>query len=335
MPTSTASSRNRKLYLFALGPLLAGVVLSLFGPSGEITPVRFFEAMLRPDSGSPESLIFWSLRIPRTLAVLLCGAALSAAGLLLQRTLHNDLASPGILGINAGAGFFALLSGLLFPGLLLARGLLAFAGALGAVAFVLLLSHRIGSSKSSILLLGIAISTMMTALSNGVVTAFPETVPDKVAFSMGGFHAVSGRQIIFSACAAIPALILCLFLHRGIGMLALGDEACFGLGLDPRKMRAVTLSCASVLAAAAVSICGLLGFVGLIVPNCVRLMGVRTVRSQLCLSIVCGSGFLILCDSLIRLLFYPFELPVGLLLSALGAPFFIFLLARRRRRSEE
>ena len=225
MPTSTASSRNRKLYLFALGPLLAGVVLSLFGPSGEIAPVRFFEAMLRPDSGSPESLIFWSLRIPRTLAVLLCGAALSAAGLLLQRTLHNDLASPGILGINAGAGFFALLSGLLFPGLLLARGLLAFAGALGAVAFVLLLSHRIGSSKSSILLLGIAISTMMTALSNGVVTAFPETVPDKVAFSMGGFHAVSGRQIIFSACAAIPALILCLFLHRGIGMLALGDEA--------------------------------------------------------------------------------------------------------------
>ena len=100
MPTSTASSRNRKLYLFALGPLLAGVVLSLFGPSGEIAPVRFFEAMLRPDSGSPESLIFWSLRIPRTLAVLLCGAALSAAGLLLQRTLHNDLASPGILGIN-------------------------------------------------------------------------------------------------------------------------------------------------------------------------------------------------------------------------------------------
>ena len=79
MPTSTASSGNRKLYLFALGPLLAGVVLSLFGPSGEIAPVRFFEAMLRPDSGSPESLIFWSLRIPRTLAVLLCGAALSAA----------------------------------------------------------------------------------------------------------------------------------------------------------------------------------------------------------------------------------------------------------------
>ena len=335
MPTSTASSRSRNLFLFALAPLAAGIALSLFGPGGDITPARFFRAMLQPGSGSPESLIFWSIRIPRTLAVLLCGASLSAAGLLLQRTLHNDLAAPGILGINAGAGFFALLAGLLFPGMLLVRGLFAFAGALGAVAVVLLLSRRIGSSRSSILLLGIAVSAMMTALSNGIVTVFPETVPDKVAFSMGGFHAVSPRQIVFSACAAVPALILCLLLHRGIGMLALGDEACFGLGLNPRRMRAVTLACASVLAASAVSICGLLGFVGLIVPNCVRLMGVRTVRPQLGLSIVCGSGFLILCDSLIRLLFYPFELPVGLLLSALGAPFFIFMLARRRRRAEE
>ena len=335
MPTSTVSSGNRKLYLIAPALLLAGLALSLFGPGGELTPARLFGAMLRPGSGSPESLIFWSLRVPRTLAVLLCGGALSAAGLLLQRTLHNDLASPGILGINAGAGFFALLAGLLLPGALLARGLFAFAGAMGAVGIVLLLSRRIGSSKSSILLLGIAVSTMMTALSNGIVTAFPEAVPDKVAFSLGGFHAISARQIVFSVCAVIPALALCFFLHRGIGMLALGDEACFGLGLDPKKMRAVTLVCASVLAAAAVSICGLLGSMGLIVPNCVRLMGARTVRSQLGLSIVYGGGFLLLCDSLIRLLFYPFELPVGLLLSALGAPFFIFLLARRRRRAAE
>ena len=335
MPTSTVSSGNRKLYLIAPALLLAGLALSLFGPGGELTPARLFVAMLRPGSGSPESLIFWSLRVPRTLAVLLCGGALSAAGLLLQRTLHNDLASPGILGINAGAGFFALLAGLLLPGALLARGLFAFAGAMGAVGIVLLLSRRIGSSKSSILLLGIAVSTMMTALSNGIVTAFPEAVPDKVAFSLGGFHAISARQIVFSVCAVIPALALCFFLHRGIGMLALGDEACFGLGLDPKKMRAVTLVSASVLAAAAVSICGLLGFMGLIVPNCVRLMGARTVRSQLGLSIVYGGGFLLLCDSLIRLLFYPFELPVGLLLSALGAPFFIFLLARRRRRAAE
>ena len=335
MPISTESSGNRKLYLIAPVLLLAGTALSLFGPAGGLTPERLFRAMLRPGDGSPESLIFWSLRVPRTLAVLLCGAALSAAGLLLQRTLHNDLSSPGILGINAGAGFFALVAGLLFPGALLARGLFAFAGAMGATGIVLLLSRRIGSSKSSILLLGIAISTMMTALSNGIVTAFPEAVPDKVAFSLGGFHAVSAKQVLLSACAVFPALALSLFLHRGIGMLALGDEACFGLGLDPRRMRTVTLACASVLAAAAVSICGLLGFMGLIVPNCVRLMGARTVRSQLGLSIVCGSGFLVLCDSLIRLLFYPFELPVGLLLSALGAPFFVFLLAMRRRRSAE
>ena len=171
MPTSTVSSGNRKLYLIAPALLLAGLALSLFGPGGELTPARLFGAMLRPGSGSPESLIFWSLRVPRTLAVLLCGGALSAAGLLLQRTLHNDLASPGILGINAGAGFFALLAGLLLPGALLARGLFAFAGAMGAVGIVLLLSRRIGSSKSSILLLGIAVSTMMTALSNAAWAA--------------------------------------------------------------------------------------------------------------------------------------------------------------------
>ncbi|MBO6046753.1 MAG: iron ABC transporter permease [Erysipelotrichaceae bacterium] len=332
MTIYTKSLKTNKIYILGVVLLLAGMALSLFASNQSVSSAQLVHALLHPHASGSAHLIFYSLRLPRALGALLCGSALSTAGLLLQRTLHNDLASPGILGINAGAGLFALIATLMWPGMIVFKGLMAFLGAIVAILLVLLLSHRISASKSSIILLGVAVSSLMTALTNVIITLIPESIVDKTVYSLGGFHIVVGEQVLFAAVTIIPVFLLCLYMSRGIELLSLGDETAYGLGLDPEKMRLITLICAALLSGAAVSICGLLGFVGLIIPNAIRMMGFKDVKSQLLLSGLYGSACLVICDGLIRMIFYPYELPVGLLLSMFGAPFFIYLLYRRRRK---
>lgn len=332
MTTYIKSLQKHKLYFIGIVLFIIGLILSLLIGNRSIGTKELVYALLHPQTSSTAHLIFYSLRLPRALAALLCGMALSISGLLLQSTLHNDLAAPGILGINAGAGFFALIAGLLIPGSLLMKGLFSFAGALAAVVIVLLLSLKVGSSQSSIILIGVAVSAVMNAGSQVIVTFIPESLADKTAFSLGGFHIVSMQQVIFAALTILPVLLVCYYMNRGIAMLALGDETAYGLGLDPRKMRIISLICAALLAGAAVSICGLLGFVGLMIPNAIRILGCRDLRTQMNLCGLYGGACLLICDSLMRLIFYPYELPVGLCMSILGAPFFIFLLSRRHKR---
>ena len=280
--------------------------------------------------GTAESVsrILWFVRVPRTAAALLCGAALSTAGYLMQEALHNALASPSIMGVNAGAGLFALLAALLFPFAIGARFVLAFLGALLSIALVLLIAKRAGYSRTVIVLSGVAVSALMGAAVNGIVSFFPNAVADKQAFTLGGFAGVSYAGLAFAA-----ALLFGTFLAGGIDLFALGDEIAQGLGLHVTRHRLFTLLTATVLAAAAVSIGGLIGFIGLIVPNVMRRVfpGQLPARKMLLLSALYGSVLLTAADFLARRLFYPYELPVGLLLSLLGAPFFIWMLMHRKR----
>jgi iron(3+)-hydroxamate import system permease protein FhuB len=285
--------------------------------------------------GTAESVsrILWFVRVPRTAAALLCGAALSTAGYLMQEALHNALASPSIMGVNAGAGLFALLAALLFPFAIGARFVLAFLGALLSIALVLLIAKRAGYSRTVIVLSGVAVSALMGAAVNGIVSFFPNAVADKQAFTLGGFVGVSYAGLAFAAVFILPALLFGTFLAGGIDLFALGDEIAQGLGLHVTRHRLLTLLTATVLAAAAVSIGGLIGFIGLIVPNVMRRVfpGQLPARKMLLLSALYGSVLLTAADFLARRLFYPYELPVGLLLSLLGAPFFIWMLMHRKR----
>ena len=282
--------------------------------------------------GTAESVsrILWFVRVPRTAAALLCGAALSTAGYLMQEALPNALASPSIMGVNAGAGLFALLAALLFPFAICARFVLAFLGALLSIALVLLIAKRAGYSRTVIVLSGVAVSALMGAAVNGIVSFFPNAVADKQAFTLGGFVGVSYAGLAFAAVFILPALLFGTFLAGGIDLFALGDEIAEGLGLSVTRHRLLTLLTATVLAAAAVSIGGL---IGLIVPNVMRRVfpGQLPARKMLLLSALYGSVLLTAADFLARRLFYPYELPVGLLLSLLGAPFFIWMLMHRAR----
>ena len=276
-------------------------------------------------------LVVWQVRLPRALASVACGAALAVAGLLLQAALDNDLASPGVMGINAGAGFFTLLAALYVPYVALARQAAAFLGAFAAAALVQAISRKAGGSRTTLVLVGVAVSSLASAGTNVVITLHPEVVADKVAFNLGGLAGVSWGQLAVAAPVVAIGILAAALLAPGIDLLALGDETAHGLGLDVKRWRALAIVAASALAAAAVSVCGLLGFVGLIVPNLIRIVEPARTRAGAGLCVVWGAAFLTLCDLLARVLYFPYELPAGLLLSLLGAPFFIWVLVRRKR----
>lgn len=294
--------------------------------------VSLFAGIAGKEFTAAARLILFKIRIPRTIAALVCGAALSVSGLILQTTLNNTLASPGIIGINSGAGFFVLAVSLIFPFGALARTLGAFTGAVLAVLIVYFISEKAGVSKTTLILAGVAVSSLMSAGIDVVITLHPEIVSDKVAFNLGGFQNISISSLYFAIPVILAGLAILIFLSGGIDLFALGDEAAYGLGLNVRACRIAAILISGILAGCAVSICGLLGFVGLIIPNFVRLADKANTRSNIFMCLLLGADFLMLCDLIARFLFYPYELPVGLFLSCLGSPFFIWMLIRKKKK---
>ncbi|MBR1796517.1 MAG: iron ABC transporter permease [Clostridiales bacterium] len=322
---------RRTVVIVGILSLIAAFLISLFIGNGTVGTGDLLQVLFGSSYSKSAYIILTRIRIPRTLAALLCGAALSSSGLVLQTVLDNPLASPGIIGINSGAGLFVLIAGIIFPFSAAARQLFSFAGAVVAVASVYLICKIAGFSKMTLVLTGVAISSLFTAGTNTITTFYPNAITDKAAFNLGGLSSVSLQGVL----TALPCIVICLviiFAKQGqIELLLLGDETASGLGVNPEHTRKVSLLISALLAGSAVSLCGLLGFVGLIVPNVIRRIRCEGLLYRLILCVIYGSLFLIICDVLSRLIFYPYEIPVGLILSALGAPFFIWILISRRK----
>lgn len=269
-------------------------------------------------------------RLPRTAACLLAGAGLSASGAVIQGVLANRLASPGIIGVNAGAGLgvtlccaFGAVSGL-------AVAASAFLGALTAVLAVALTARKTYASRSAVILGGVAVNSFLTAVSEGIITLYPEIGAYTADFRTGGFSGVTDSKLIPAAVMIIVALMLTFSLSSELDVLSMGDDTAQGLGLSVNKIRTVFLALAALMAGASVSFAGLLGFVGLIVPNMVkRLVGGES-RRLLPVCTLGGAMFVTLCDCAARSLFTPYEIPTGIVMSAIGAPFFIFLLFKSK-----
>lgn len=276
-------------------------------------------------------LIIYQVRLPRMVSAILCAFALASSGMLLQTALNNPLCSPGIMGINSGAGFFLLISGMIFPFSALSRQMFGFAGAVIATLLVYAVCNFAGFSRATLILTGVAVSSLFTAGSNAVITVRPQVVADKTAFSLGGFSVATWTQIAMAVPWIILGLIIVIAKADHIGLLCLGDESAAGLGVKPDSMRKLALMVSAMLAGSAVCMCGMLGFVGLIIPNLIRRAGNFSVRRQLMLCCVFSGSFLLVCDMLSRYLFFPYELPVGLFMSFLGSPFFIWILIKKRR----
>lgn len=320
-----------------VGLLVLGVAGILLGnvslPLGDVLGVLGHRLLGLPAGTWPSSseTIVMELRLPRVLAAMTVGAALGIAGAVLQGLLRNPLADPYVLGTASGAALGAAV-GVLIPVqvALLGFGLanvLAFLGALGAVALVAGASGWGNGSRASVLLVGYAVGSVLAA---GLALAMYLSGDDLrriVAWLLGSFAQASWPQVAIGLPVVLVGALLILARARSLDALLLGDDAAGHLGLDVARERRILLALAAMVTAAAVSIAGLIGFVGLVVPHVVRLVGGPSARSVLPLSALVGAAFLVGADLVARI---PGELPVGIVTALVGVPVFVTLLHRSR-----
>lgn len=307
--------------------LMAMTFVSLSLGSTRVDPSRVFQ------EGSVDAVIVFDIRLPRTLAAIMAGAAFSVAGLLIQTASSNALASPNIIGVNSGAGFAVLVFLSFFPQLYRLLPLAAFVGALVAVSLVFLISSatRRMTSSSSLILSGIAVNALFNALISTLASLDPDVMGTYSAFSVGGFASVGMDQLAPAAIIMAGCLVAVLPLAHVMDIVRLSDEIASSLGYRPQRIRIILMALACLMAASAVSFAGLLGFVGLVVPHVASFLCPGGSRRTLTLSLLAGPVLVLAADFLGRMVMRPSELPAGVFMAMVGVPFFIFLLTRRSR----
>ncbi|MBE5773506.1 MAG: iron ABC transporter permease [Clostridiales bacterium] len=323
--------RSRRIFILSIPLLLLCAILSIIiGPSGVLS-IDMLRAMLAGETALPAWRILMYVRIPRTLAAIIAGSALAGSGLILQSVLRNPLASPGVIGVNSGAGLGAMLFTALLPGMWGAAPVAAFLGACLSVMAVYLLARLTDASRMTLVLSGVAVNSLLGACMDAIVTLIPDAALARSVFAIGGFSGVTMDKLLFALPFWCLGLLPPVIFRREIEIMTLGDEVAHGLGMHVERWRLIFLLCAALLSGAAVSFAGLIGFVGLIVPHMARRILKNDGRLLMPFTLVSGGILCLVCDVVARTLFAPYELPVGVVLSFLGAPFFIFLLINRKR----
>lgn len=322
----------RRRFILLLSPLLL-ILTSCYGLTYGSVPVSLrdiWQVLIQGD-GSPYSTIIMDLRLPRVLTGLLVGACLAASGALLQGVMKNPLADPGIIGVSAGGGIAAMICMVMLPQLSYMLPASAFAGALITSILVYVLAWDQGASPVKIVLAGVAVNALLGAVTNGMMVIYSDRVQAVLPWLSGGLNGRSWYHLSFMAPYALPGLALSFLAIRPSNLLQLGDDTAKLLGQKVELQRLLIIVLAAFLAGTAVSVAGLVGFVGLVVPHAVRLVIGEDYRFLLPVSIMWGAALVVLADTIARSWFDPIELPVGILLACLGAPFFLLLLRKRGR----
>ncbi len=323
--------KHKNLFFPALLLLLACCASLLIGSAG-LPLSRILGAVRGLDTGA--ATILFQLRLPRLGATLLAGAGLATAGLLLQTVTSNDLCAPGIIGVNSGAGFAVMSLLCLAPAQWRLLPLAAFGGALATTTLILTLTRRSRSwrSRSTIVLAGVAVSSIFSAGISFLSLKYPDALASYVSFSVGGFSGIDPQRLVIPAGMILSCFLIALVLAPRLSLLQLGDEAAGSLGISVTRLRVGAILLSSALCAAVVSFAGLLGFVGLVAPHIVRRLVQAPLRTRLPYAALTGALLTTLSDLVGRACFTPGELPAGLIMSFLGAPFFLYLLVRKEER---
>jgi iron complex transport system permease protein len=339
--------RWRWLATGAVAVLVAVVAGLALGPvrlpaGGVVLEVLDLLPGVELDSGLDErqSAIVIRLRLPRVVLGLLVGALLALAGGCYQGTFRNPLADPYLLGVAAGAGLGATVA--LSSYRAAATGtaavpaavpVAAFAGALGAVTLTYLLGAAGGRDRSpaTLILAGVAVSAFLAAVQTYLLQRNVEAIRQVYTWLLGRLAGADWHDVRLLLPYAVVVAVVILAMRRELDVLAVGDDEAAGLGLHPQRSRYLLLGAASLGTAAAVSVSGLIGFVGIIVPHIVRLLAGPSYRAILPLSMLFGGAFLTLADLAARTMDAPREVPIGVVTAFLGAPFFVLVLRTTRR----
>jgi len=315
----------------ALILLLAALICGACTGSIDLSPLRLLQILTDRDSAGPEiRTILFSIRLPRLFTGAAAGAALAVSGAILQGIMHNPLASPGIIGISAGGGLSAILLMVFFPAYSVLLVPAAFAGAFLAAMLVYILARSDGrAGELQLVLSGVAVSAMLSAFTTAVIYFNPHKSIAAMGFFTGSLASCHTAHLKMILPYILPALTICFIFSHRLNVLTLGDENAASLGLQVERDRCIFTALAAVLAAAAVSAVGTLGFAGLMAPHIVRLLNGADNRTLLPSSALTGAFLVVLCDTAGRIIMPDAEIPAGVLMALLGTPFFLWLLRNR------
>lgn len=325
-------ARTRLFWTACLLLCLGGFLASLLVGPVRTTPGDFLRFLQDPTE--VQAAIFFDLRLSRAALAFLVGAALALSGAILQGFFRNPMADPFVVGVSSGAALGAVAAAALgfeaaafgFSG----PGLLAFLSGLGIVSLVYALSLRRGGFKvETILLTGIAAGALASALTSFFLFMRSDSYDQAVFWLLGSFQLAEWSQAATIAPWVAAGLAASLWLARDMDLLALGDETAQALGCPVRRVRKAFLAISALLAALSVAVSGIIGFVGLVVPHGVRILIGPSHRALFAASALAGGTFLVYADLLARDLLAA-ELPIGVITAAVGAPFFLYLLHKKR-----
>lgn len=277
--------------------------------------------------------IVYLIRMPRVFCGILAGTNLALAGCILQGILRNPLADPGIIGVTAGAGLFAMVIMIILPEITNLVPIAAFVGAMVAVAVVFALSWQRGVQPLRMILAGVAVAAFFGGAQTALMVFYSDRIQSTINWMAGGFQGASWSHVSMILPYTLLGLAAVFFISRWLNALQLGEDTARSIGLPVEKIRFVLLILAALLAASAVSVAGMLGFVGLVIPHMVRLVTGSDFDYLLPCSAIWGAAFVSMTDSAARLALAPVEVPVGVFMSFLGAPFFLYLLKKGMKSS--
>lgn len=301
--------------------------LSLIYGSTHIGLAEIWDTIFGGAAG-PHSQVIWNIRFARNVTGALVGANLAVSGAILQAVMKNPLADPHIVGVSSGAGLAGVAMLVLFPAASAWVTPVAFCGAMASALAVYALAWKNGIRPVRIILAGVAMSAFLGSGISTLLVFYGDRVQGALLWMVGGLAARSWPQVNILYPYTIFGLALAFLGAKRLTILSLGDETARSLGLSVERTRFFMTAAAALLAASAVSVSGLIGFVGLVVPHMARLIIGTDYKFLLPASAILGAGIVVCSDTLGRVLFSPVEIPVGIIMAFLGAPFFLYLLRK-------
>lgn len=318
-----------RIVMLALFVMLAltGFLCSALNGAVQI-PLAELGDILNGGGSTAHRQILLNIRLPRTIVAALVGMNLAVSGAILQAVMKNPLADPHIIGISSGAGLAGIGVIVLLPAQEYLIVPVAFCGAMLAAGAIYLLAWKNGIRPLRVVLAGVAVSSFLGAGISAILVLYSDRVHSALLWMVGGLAARSWPHVQIILPYAALGLVLAVLGAAYLNILQLGDDVAKGLGVNVELVRILLTATAALLAASAVAVAGLLGFVGLIVPHTVRLLIGSDYRLLIPGSAFLGIAVVTYSDTLARMAFAPLELPVGIFMAALGAPFFLFLLRK-------
>ncbi len=320
---------NLSVVLLVLAILLVGlIIVSCCIGSAGYSVGQMCKAIFSSESSTVKTVVM-KLRFPRVILATLVGAALSVSGCLMQAVMRNPLADPGTIGVSAGAGTAAITILLIFPHLSMSLPLFAFVGAALACVLIYVLAWKNGVDPVRIILSGVAVNSVLGAYNSMLQLMNSDNLSGVLAFMNGSLAGTTWKHVHVMAVYAAIGLFLSLLCIRQANALQLGDEMAKNLGVRVDLARICLSAVAAFLAAATVSVVGMIGFVGLLVPHIARMLVGSDYKALIPTSILLSGCILLLADTLGRSLIPGMEIPVGIVMSVTGGPFFLYMLRKR------